>query len=125
MRSLIFALLILTIPALIFAEVGKIGGLIRELYSGKPVEGVEVKLIPTNRTIVSDSSGTFLLDSVEVGEYSVIFSKIGYMQSVLPCVKVEPDSTTRLRIILEKIPPPVKDKLPPDEKKMHQKMRNK
>ncbi|MCD6376162.1 MAG: carboxypeptidase regulatory-like domain-containing protein [Caldisericaceae bacterium] len=117
MRSLISILFISLLPFLLFGQTGKLKGLVRELYSGKPVEKVQVKVIPSNRTMETDSTGTFLFDNLEVGEYSVIFTKIGYLQHVIPCIKIEADSTAYLRIIMEKVPPAVKDQLEPVKKK--------
>lgn len=117
MKSLSFIFFISLLPFLLFGQTGKLKGLVRELYSGNPVEKVQVKLIPSNRTMETDSTGTFLFDNLEVGEYSVIFTKIGYLQHVIPCVKIEADSTAYLRIIMEKVPPAVKDPLEPTKKK--------
>ena len=104
---------LLALPMLLFGQKGKLKGLVRELYTGAPVKNVQVKLIPSNRTMETDSTGSFLFSDLDVGEYSVIFTKIGYLQHIVPCVKIEQDSTAYLKIILEKVPPPVKDKLPP------------
>ncbi|APF17806.1 carboxypeptidase-like regulatory domain-containing protein [Caldithrix abyssi] len=113
MKALISIFFISLLPFLVFGQNGKLEGIVRELYSGKPVNHVQVKLIPSNLTMETDSTGAFQFDSLAVGEYSVIFTKIGYLQHVVPCVKIEPDSAAYLRIILEKVPPPVKDPIAP------------
>ncbi len=113
MKTLIYFLILLLLPLFLLAQNGKLEGLVRELYTGKPVENVQVKLIPSNLTTQTDSTGTFCFDSLGVGEYSVIFTKLGYLQHVIPCIKIEADSTACLRIVLEKVPPAVKDPLKP------------
>ncbi len=116
MKSFFSILFIALLPFLLFGQNGKLKGLVRELYSGKPVEKVQVRLIPSNLTLETDSTGIFQFDQLEVGEYSVIFTKIGYLQHVVPCVKIEADTTAFLRIIMEKVPPPVKDQVEPAKK---------
>ena len=117
MKPIITILIFSFLPLLLFGQTGKLKGLIRELYSGKPLKEVQIRVIPGNLDFTTDSTGTFEFDSLEVGEYSVIFTKIGYMQHVIPCVKIEADSCAYLRIIMEKVPPAVKDKLAPQKVK--------
>ncbi len=112
MRILKF-LVLLFLPALLLAQNGTIAGVVKEKYKGAALAEVQVKVIPSNRSTHSDSTGHFRIGDLGPGEYSVIFTKLGYLQLVLPAVQVHADSTTKLTIELDKVPPPVKDRLAP------------
>ncbi len=127
MRLLFKSLIICFIPALLLAQNGKIAGIVKEKYKGKALVDVQVKVIPSNRSTRSDSTGYFCIKKLAPGEYTVIFTKLGYLQSVLPAVRVHADSTTKLSIELDKVPPPVKDRLAPINRRIqpHPKIRSK
>ena len=111
MRSLGTALLLILLPVIVWAQSGRIDGVVKERYKARPIKGVQVKLIPSNRTAVTDSTGRFCVGHLQPGEYSVIITKIGYLQNVIPAVKVLADSAAHLQVELDKVPPPVKDKI--------------
>ncbi len=113
MRFLLKSVIVCFIPALLFAQSGKIAGVVKEKYKGTALQNVQIKVIPSNRSTVTDSTGRFCIKELVPGEYSVIFTKIGYLQSVLPAVRVQADSTTKLTVEMDKVPPPVKDRLAP------------
>ncbi len=106
-------LALLFLPALLLAQNGTIAGVVKEKYKGTALAEVQVKVIPSNRSTHSDSTGHFRIADLAAGEYSVIFTKLGYLQLVLPAVQVHADSTIKLTIELDKVPPPVKDRLAP------------
>lgn len=106
-------LVLLFLPGLLLAQNGTIAGVVKEKYKGTALAEVQVKVIPSNRSTHSDSTGHFRIADLAAGEYSVIFTKLGYLQLVLPAVPVHTDSTTKLTIELDKVPPPVKDRLAP------------
>ncbi len=106
-------LVLLFLPGLLLAQNGTIAGVVKEKYKGTALAEVQVKVIPSNRSTHSDSTGHFRIADLAAGEYSVIFTKLGYLQLVLPAVQVHADSTTKLTIELDKVPPPVKDRLAP------------
>ena len=116
MRALIIFFIVACIPAFLLAQSGKIGGIVKERYTSKPIKSVQVKLIPSNRTALTDSCGVFLIDKLNAADYSIIFTKLGYLQYVIPSVSVSADSLIKLKINLEKVPPPVKDKISPVKK---------
>ena len=101
------------LSSLLLAQNGTIAGVVKEKYKGTALAQVQIKVIPSNRSTHSDSTGHFRLADLPAGEYSVIFTKLGYLQLVLPAVLVHADSTTKLTIELDKVPPPVKDPLAP------------
>ena len=113
MRSNRLFLLIVLLPIVTLAQNGRIDGQVKERYKSLPLQNVQVKLIPSNRTAVTDSTGTFVIDGLKPGEYSVIFTKLGYLQYVLPSVTVAADSAKHLQVELDKVPPPVRDRLKP------------
>ncbi len=100
-------------PLLLFGQNGNLQGKVLQAYTAQPVAKVEIKLIPGNRLAVTDSSGFFSFDSLAAGEYTVIFTRLGYLQHVVPHIKIPADSLVQLNVRLERIPPPVRDPLPP------------
>ena len=118
MRLLSSLLLLLLFPVVLLAQNGRISGVVKERYKSVAIQGVQVKLIPSNRMAVTDSTGKFCIGDLQPREYSAIFTKPGYLQNVIPAVKVTADSTTRLQIEMDKVPPPVKDRLAPVKRRI-------
>ncbi len=106
-------LLVVLWPLLLLGQNAGLKGKVLQAYTAHPVAGVEVKIIPGNRLAVTDSTGYFSIDSLKAGEYTVIFTRLGFLQHVIPQVQVPVDSVIQLNVRLERIPPPVRDPLPP------------
>ncbi|WP_425639452.1 SusC/RagA family TonB-linked outer membrane protein [Algoriphagus yeomjeoni] len=77
----------------------KIEGIVTDSQSGEALSGVNILIESENSGTVSDESGRFEM-TVATGEYSLIFSYLGYEKQT---VKVEVTETTKLEIRLQPI----------------------
>ncbi len=83
LRSLELLLLLLLsglcsrIPAQPRPEI-RVGGLVRDSVSGRPLEFVNVFLAQTTIGTVTRANGRFQLDHVPPGSYDLVFSRLGY-----------------------------------------------
>lgn len=59
-------------------EVGEIAGVAREAQTGRPMAGVQVFVMGTQRGTLSNQDGRFLIRHVPVGEREVVADLIGY-----------------------------------------------
>lgn len=59
-------------------EPGTINGFVKDKDSGEPIENVEVLLMPAEKIVATRSDGYFEFIGLEVGDYSLTASKIGY-----------------------------------------------
>jgi len=82
-------------------DTGKIAGKIVDSKTGEPVIGANVAITGTTQGAATDIDGSFLIDNVDPGIYSVTISYISYAQKTVTGVEVNPKETTRLTISLQ------------------------
>lgn len=58
---------------------GNIGGTVSDASTGAPLSGVSVMLTPTGYSQVTNNNGTFQFDNLDVQEYTLTFSRSGYV----------------------------------------------
>lgn len=75
---------------------GKIAGKVTDAKDKSPLIGATVKVDGTNLGAVTDESGEFTILNVDVGEYSVTASYIGYDPVTVPGVRISADLTSRV-----------------------------
>ncbi len=78
MRKLLFLLSALLFSATIFAQTGNIRGFVYEKESGEPVIFCSVFLEGTNIGAATDINGMYNISKVNVGEYTLVATYIGY-----------------------------------------------
>jgi len=76
------------IPTLLFAQNGKITGVIKEEGSNSPLAGVSVAIIGASQATSSDFEGDYTLE-VAPGTYKIVFSYVGYQKKEITDIKVE------------------------------------
>ncbi|MBE0556477.1 MAG: carboxypeptidase-like regulatory domain-containing protein, partial [Proteobacteria bacterium] len=95
MRKLTFALtLLVLIPALLFAQDGKLRGTVTDRETGEPLVGANVVLEGTNLGASSDLNGEYVILSVPPGTFSVKVSYIGYSSFTISNLRVLSNLTT-------------------------------
>jgi len=82
---------------------GTINGLVIDADAGKPIALVSITTNPGTVAITTDSSGSYCIDDVPEGSYTIRASKVGY-KSASVSVTVKAEKTTKADIILEKEP---------------------
>ncbi|GIS71538.1 MAG: hypothetical protein CM1200mP10_11150 [Candidatus Neomarinimicrobiota bacterium] len=94
MKSRLFLLtIILTLPLAVFAqddavveeavwgEVGTLAGMVTDVSSGAALAGANVVVEGTDLGAAADASGSYLIDKVPAGSYTVTASMMGYKSS--------------------------------------------
>jgi len=95
LRKLTFALtLLVLIPALLFAQDGKMRGTVTDRETGEPLVGANVVMEGTNLGASTDLNGEYVILSVPPGTYSVKASYIGYSSFTISNVRVLSNLTT-------------------------------
>jgi TonB-linked SusC/RagA family outer membrane protein len=79
LRSLLAVALALALaPAVAFAQGGTIRGRVTEHGSGQPLQGVQVSVVGTNQTVVTNQQGAYALNNVAAGQRTVRAIRIGF-----------------------------------------------
>ncbi|MBO4560677.1 MAG: carboxypeptidase-like regulatory domain-containing protein [Bacteroidaceae bacterium] len=78
---------------------GNIAGTVTDSRTHNPLAGVSIKLTPTGNSQVTGSNGTFQFDNLEVQEYTISFSKVGYY-SLEEKVSVKPGLSSSIQVNL-------------------------
>lgn len=83
-----------------FSDTGNLTGRVVEANSFEPIANAKVSLSPTNNTVFSGEDGYFLIEDVEIGDYSVQAEKEGYLAAYEP-VSISADTEVNLIFELE------------------------
>ncbi|MBF0544338.1 MAG: carboxypeptidase regulatory-like domain-containing protein [Candidatus Riflebacteria bacterium] len=70
---------------------GKIFGKLVDIVTGQPIAGAVVGLSNTNYKTVSATDGTFEIDNVDPGNYTVVIMRDGYLYKSIPNVVITKD----------------------------------
>ena len=93
-------LILLLFASPVFAQTGKIAGIVTEAETGEPLPGVNVLIEGTTRGTTTNSDGYYVLLNMEPGNYAVRASFIGFAPKIVRDVRVNIDQTTTLDISL-------------------------
>ena len=97
-----FILFILIISSQIFAgSTGKIAGKVTETETGEPLIGINVIVMGTSQGAATNTDGSYIINNIEPGVYSLSFSGVGYQKKIVNNVRVSSDFTTRIDINLQ------------------------
>ena len=91
-RSSAFILLLL--PLNLFAQ-GKIAGTVTDAQTGEGLFGVNVVIEGTTQGTTTNLNGDYVILNVRPGEYSLVFSYLGFGRKVVEGVRVTTGQTTR------------------------------
>ena len=94
-RKLFFACtLLFLLPALLFAQDGKLRGKVSDRESGEPLIGANVVVEGTNLGAATDVNGDYIILSVPPGVYAVRVTYIGYSPVTISNIRVSSNLTT-------------------------------
>ncbi len=99
-KMTIFILILILIANSGFAQNGIIRGYVFDNVSKKPVIGANITMFETNEMTVSDTSGFFEIRNLNSGEYSFGIKLIGYKDTTVNNVVVEPGKDLILKFFL-------------------------
>ncbi|RYD77930.1 MAG: TonB-dependent receptor [Sphingobacteriales bacterium] len=81
-RLLTLAIFFLSlVPTVTFAQQTTLSGVVSN--EDKPIENVTIRVLGLNKSTRSDAAGNYTLDRLTFGNYSLIFSKVGYASKTL------------------------------------------
>ena len=95
MRLIYLFLLLLPFPL----AAQSVHGRIQDYQTNANLPSVSVRIVPTDRSTLTDTEGRFQLDNLEEGAYSLVLSSVGYEPLTLP-VRVLPGQPLNLVIRL-------------------------
>ncbi|WP_457653318.1 TonB-dependent receptor [Rhodocaloribacter sp.] len=94
LRPFLFSLMVWLAPLTVFGQ-GKIAGRITDAATGEPLIGVNVLIDGTTQGTVSDVNGNYIIVNVRPGEYTLLFSYIGFQSQRVEGIRVVTGQTTR------------------------------
>lgn len=101
---LLFIILFLSVSFLstnfIFAQTGKIAGKVTDADTGEDLIGINILIEGTSTGAASDIQGRYVINNVDPGVYSLIFSGVGYQRKIVTNVRVNTDFTTNIDVVL-------------------------
>lgn len=98
---LIFSFILLTSTEALAGITGKIAGKVTDAETGEPLVGINILLVGTNSGAASGIDGTYIINNIEPGVYSLSFSGIGFRKQIITNVRVASDFTTRIDVKLQ------------------------
>jgi outer membrane receptor protein involved in Fe transport len=99
--SLIFLILFLSIPTGTYAGVtGKIAGKVTDAQTGEELIGINVLIEGTTIGAATGVDGTYIINNIEPGVYTLVFSGVGYQKQKVTGIRVSSDYTTSIDIQL-------------------------
>jgi hypothetical protein len=99
-KVLLILLIILAIPALLFAGNGKISGTVKDATTKEAVVGANVVIAGTTMGAATDAEGRYYILNVPPGTYTVQASVVGYARMEITGVQVRADQTSDLNFDL-------------------------
>jgi outer membrane receptor protein involved in Fe transport len=79
---------------------GKIAGRVTDARTGESLIGVNVLIESTQQGTITDLDGNYVILNVRSGEYTVLYSYVGYKTQRVEGLRVITDQTTRLDVSL-------------------------
>ena len=99
LKFILFIIALMSITS--FAQTGQVAGKVVDAEFGDAVIGANILIEGTNMGAAADFDGNYVISNVPVGEYTVIFSSIGFAKSKVTNVIVKPGEITRINIVLQ------------------------
>lgn len=101
MRRILLTLLLLLTASDLFAQYGKIRGIVRDASTDEPVFGASVLIDGTLKGDATDFDGEYIIVGVLPGTYDLKISYLGYKTTFIREVRVSIDLTTQIDVLLQ------------------------
>ncbi len=89
----VFSILFTTI---LYAQTGKIAGRVTDPDTREALIGINILIEGTSTGAATDIEGYYVINNVDPGVYSLIFSGVGYQRKIVTNVRVNTDFTTAI-----------------------------
>lgn len=80
----------------VFSQTGKIAGKVTDADTREELIGINVLIEGTSTGAATDIQGAYVINNVDPGVYTLIFSGVGYQRKIVTNVRVNMDFTTRI-----------------------------
>lgn len=101
-RKVILTLTFFLLIAQGFAQAGgKLSGTITDKNTQQPMAGFTVRLIPSGKSVISDSAGDFRFTNIQAGTYNLTISGLNYLTRIINNVLITSGNENTLSIELE------------------------
>jgi outer membrane receptor protein involved in Fe transport len=80
---------------------GKIAGKVIDAETKEELVGINVMIEGTTIGTATNIDGTYIINNIEPGVYTLVFSGVGYQKKIVTNVRVSSDFTTRIDIQLQ------------------------
>ena len=80
---------------------GKIAGKVTEAGTGEALIGINIIIQGTTFGAATNVDGSYVINNIEPGVYTLVFSGIGFQKKMITSVKVSSDFTTRIDVELQ------------------------
>ena len=94
--SILFSLLVFSQLQLYAAGTGKIAGKVTDAQTGEELIGINVLVEGTSTGAATGVDGRYVINNIEPGVYSLVFSGVGYQKKIVTNVRVASDFTTTI-----------------------------
>ena len=95
-----FLLMLLLCDNIFAGNTGKIAGKVTDAQSGEPLIGINVIIQGTTHGAATATDGSYIINNIEPGTYSLVFSGVGYQKKTITNVNVSSDFTTNISVRL-------------------------
>jgi len=93
-KALRLCLILLLVPAMLWAADGKVRGVVKDAETGEALMGANVLIQGTMMGAATDENGEFIILNVPVGKYSLVATYMGYQKVTIENVIVNEGATT-------------------------------
>ncbi len=93
-KVFLVAILLSLLPALLFAQAGKLRGVVTDKATGDPLVGANVIIEGTSMGSAANLNGEYIVLGVSPGVYTVRVDYIGYQSFTIKNIRVSPNQTT-------------------------------
>ena len=101
LRHTLLLLVTLFLSTSIFAQNGKITGVVVDAETGETLIGANVVIEGTLKGTQTDLDGKYTINNVEPGTYNIVVSYISFTKQTITGVEVEPGETVKLDVQLQ------------------------
>ncbi len=79
---------------------GKISGKVTDGQTGEDLIGINILIQGTTQGAATGIDGSYIINNIDPGSYSLVFSGVGYQKKIITNVKVSSDFTTQIDVQL-------------------------
>jgi len=100
----VFLSSLLLVPSVLLAQNGRVVGTITDAASKAPLADAQVSIVATTRGAQSGTDGSYVIDSVAPGSYTLRVHRLGMTLQTISGVVVSAGADTRVDVALERAP---------------------